>query len=61
MSEKGINSIVIDEHYVRPQAAWEQMAARTTRQTVYLYGVTGTGKTTFMADTDFQSPGAEMS
>ena len=51
MSEKKINKIVADEHYVRPQAAWEQMkAAKTTRQTVYLYGVTGTGKTAFVTD-----------
>lgn len=51
MSEKKINKIVIDEHYVRPQVSWEQMkAARNTGQTVYVYGVTGTGKTSFVAD-----------
>ncbi len=41
----------MDEFYVRPQAAWEQMkAARNTCQTVYIYGTTGTGKTSFVAD-----------
>ena len=51
MSEKKINKIVVDEHYVRPQVSWEQMkAARNTGQTVYVYGVTGTGKTSFVAD-----------
>lgn len=39
------------KYYVRPKRAWEQMkAAWTARQTVYLYGVTGTGKTSFAAD-----------
>ena len=51
MSGKRINKHSVDEHYVRPQAAWEQMkAARNTGQTVYIYGVTGTGKTSFVAD-----------
>ena len=50
MSEKKINKIVIDEHYVRPQVAWEQMkAAWNARQTVYIYGITGTGKTSFVS------------
>lgn len=51
MSGKRINKHSVDEHYVRPQAAWEQMkAARNTGQTVYIYGTTGTGKTSFVAD-----------
>lgn len=51
MSEKKIQKPVVDEHYVRPQAAWEKMkAARSMRQTVYLYVTTGTGKTTFVMD-----------
>ncbi len=51
MSTKRINKPFVDEHYVRPQAAWEQMkAARNTGQTVYIYGTTGTGKTSFVAD-----------
>ena len=33
MSEKKTSKFVIDEHYVRPQAAWEKMkAARNVRQ-----------------------------
>lgn len=41
----------LDERYVRPQTAWEKMkAAQTARQTVYIYGVTGTGKTSFVVD-----------
>ena len=48
MLEKKIKKI---KYYVRPKRAWEQMkAAWTARQTVYLYGVTGTGKTSFAAD-----------
>lgn len=51
MSERKIQKPVVDEHYVRPQAAWEKMkAARSMRQTVYLYGTTGSGKTTFVMD-----------
>lgn len=51
MSVKSNNKPVVDERYVRPQAAWEQMkAALNTRQTVYIYGTTGTGKTSFVAD-----------
>ena len=50
MSEKKTDKPVVDEYYVRPQAAWEQMkSARNTRQTVYIYGATGTGKTSFVA------------
>ena len=73
MPEKRINKLSMDEHYVRPQAAWNQMkAARNTGQTVYIYGTTGTGKTSFVADflarkqygylsvadTDFQGAGS---
>ncbi len=51
MSVKKTNKPEVDESYVRPQAAWEKMkAAWNARQTVYLYGVTGTGKTSFVAD-----------
>ena len=51
MSEKKTQKMVVDEHYVRPQAAWEKMkAVQSMRQTVYLYGTTGTGKTTFVMD-----------
>ncbi len=51
MPEKRINKLSVDEHYVRPQAAWEQMkVARNIGQTVYIYGTTGTGKTSFVAD-----------
>ena len=51
MSGKRINKHSVDEHYVRPQAAWEQMkAARNTGQTVYIYGTTGIGKTSFVVD-----------
>ena len=51
MSERKIQKPVVDEHYVRPQAAWEKMkAARSMRQTVYLYGTTGSGKTTFVME-----------
>lgn len=40
-----------DYFYVRPQAAWERMkAARNSRQTVYIYGTTGTGKTSFVTN-----------
>lgn len=50
MSEKKTHKPVVDEYYVRPQAAWEKMkAAQSTRQTVYIYGATGTGKTSFAA------------
>lgn len=49
--EKSIKKPSVDEHYVRPRAAWVQMkAARNTGQTVYIYGTTGTGKTSFVAD-----------
>ena len=51
MAVNKTNKPVVDELYVRPQTAWEQMkAAGNTRQTVYIYGVTGTGKTSFAAD-----------
>ncbi|MGN0142362.1 MAG: LuxR C-terminal-related transcriptional regulator [Roseburia sp.] len=51
MSENKVHKLVVDERYVRPQTAWEQMkAAQNIRQTVYIYGVTGTGKTSFVAD-----------
>lgn len=51
MSKKKTHKPVVDERYVRPQAAWEQMkAARNARQTVYIYGASGTGKTSFAAD-----------
>lgn len=40
-----------DECYVRPQAAWERMnAARNSRQTIYIYGTSGSGKTSFVED-----------
>ncbi|MGN0341746.1 MAG: hypothetical protein ACI4DO_03040 [Roseburia sp.] len=46
MSEKNSNKPLVDERYVRPQAAWEKMkAAQSTGQTVYIYGSTGSGKT----------------
>lgn len=49
MSEKKAHRPAVDEHYVRPQAAWDQMkAAQNVRQTVYIYGATGTGKTSFV-------------
>lgn len=51
MSEKKINEFAKDEHYQRPYAAWSQMkAARNTGQTVYIYGVTGSGKTSLAAN-----------
>lgn len=51
MSGKRINKPFANELYVRPGAAWEKMkAARTTGQTVYIYGATGTGKTSFVMD-----------
>lgn len=41
----------LDEYYLRPQAAWEKMkAAKNSKQTVYIYGTTGSGKTSFVAD-----------
>ena len=51
MSGEKLQRPSVDEFYERPQAAWEQMkAAQNTRQTVYIYGATGTGKTSFVAD-----------
>ncbi len=41
----------VDERYIRPKAANELMkAAQNIRQTVYICGVTGYGKTSFVAD-----------
>lgn len=49
VSKKKTSKIVLDEHYILPQAAVEKMkAARNTKQTVYIYGITGTGKTSFV-------------
>ena len=49
MPDKKVSKPV--KHYVRPQAAWNQMkAAQNTGQTVYIYGATGAGKTTFVGD-----------
>ncbi|MGN0396220.1 MAG: LuxR C-terminal-related transcriptional regulator [Coprococcus sp.] len=40
-----------EEYYVRPQAAWERMnAAKNSHQTVYIYGTSGSGKTSFVED-----------
>ncbi|MGN0376774.1 MAG: AAA family ATPase [Suilimivivens sp.] len=51
MSGKKAHKLVVDEYYVRPQAAWELMkAAQNSRQTAYIYGATGTGKTSLIAD-----------
>ncbi|MEY8391739.1 AAA family ATPase [Lachnospiraceae bacterium] len=51
MSEKKTNKMTMDEHYVRRQALWKQMkAAQNIGQTVYIFGVTGSGKTSFAAD-----------
>lgn len=51
MSEKKMSKFTKDEHYLRPFAAGSQMkAARNTGQTVYIYGATGSGKTSFVAD-----------
>ena len=41
----------VDTHYVRPRRASELMrAAQAMRQTVYIYGDSGFGKTSFVAD-----------
>ncbi len=46
-----MKKLTVDEHYVRPQTAWETMkGAGNTGQTVYIYGVSGSGKTAFAAD-----------
>lgn len=38
-----------EEYYVRPQAAWERMkAAKNSHQTVYIYGTSGSGKTSLV-------------
>lgn len=51
MPGKKASKITLDRYYMRPQAAWEKMkSASNTRQTVYIYGITGTGKTSFIAD-----------
>lgn len=40
-----------DKTYIRPKAAWNKVkAAQNIRQTVYIYGCTGMGKTSFMED-----------
>ena len=40
-----------EEYYVRPQAAWERMNdAKNSHQTVYIYGTSGSGKTSFVED-----------
>ncbi|MGN1179728.1 MAG: LuxR C-terminal-related transcriptional regulator [Suilimivivens sp.] len=50
MSGKKAHKLVVGEYYVRPQAAWELMkAAQNSRQTAYIYGATGTGKTSLVA------------
>jgi LuxR family maltose regulon positive regulatory protein len=42
---------ISDEYYYRPQTAYRQLqSARGTRQTVYIYGATGSGKTSLAAD-----------
>ena len=51
MVEKKIQKPVTDEFYVRPQGAWKMMkAAQSLHQMVYIYGVSGSGKTSFVAD-----------
>ncbi len=46
---KKLKKLTVDDHYVRPQMAWEMMKdARNTGQTVYLYGTSGSGKTAFL-------------
>lgn len=48
---KELEKLTVDEHYVHPQMAWEMMkGARNTRQTVYIYGTSGSGKTALVAD-----------
>lgn len=49
MTKKRVNQFIIEENYIRPQVAWNYMkAAKNIGQTVYIYGVTGTGKTSFV-------------
>lgn len=44
-------NLAIDEHYIRPKRANELMKmAQNIRRTVYIFGATGYGKTTFAAD-----------
>ena len=51
MANRKTEKLTLDERYVYPQAAHKKMRiAWNTRQTVYLYGSTGTGKTTFVAN-----------
>ncbi len=51
MPGKRMERTAVDGHYVRPHRAWNRMkAARNTGQTVYIYGVTGSGKTSLAAD-----------
>lgn len=51
MADWKMEKLAVDEHYVYPQAAREKMRiAWNTQQTVYLYGSTGTGKTSFVAN-----------
>ena len=51
MVEKKIQKPVTDEFYVRPQGAWKMMkAAQSLHQMVYIYGVSGSGKTSFVED-----------
>lgn len=46
MTEFTNNKPCMDEaYYVRPQAAWERMrAAKNSRQTVYIYGMSESGE-----------------
>ncbi|MDO5100657.1 MAG: LuxR C-terminal-related transcriptional regulator [Eubacteriales bacterium] len=45
----------LDERYVRPKEAWGTMKmAKANRRPVYIYGVTGSGKTSFVADYFFR-------
>lgn len=51
MAEKKMQKPVTDEFYVRPQGAWKMMkAAQSLHRMVYIYGVSGSGKTSFVAD-----------
>ena len=51
LSGKSTKKILVDERYVRPQMADIKMKkAQNAKQTVYIYGTTGIGKTSFVAD-----------
>ena len=51
LSGKSKKKILVDERYVRPQMADIKMKkAQNAKQTVYIYGTTGIGKTSFVAD-----------